>query len=41
MINKDKNVPLGIKKLLDTMEWPEEIENFKGEGELKALTALL
>lgn len=41
MINKAKNVLLGIKKLLDTMEWPEGIENFKGEEELKALTPLL
>lgn len=29
-INKDKNFPQGTKKLLDAMEWPEGIENWKG-----------
>lgn len=41
MINKDKNIPLGIRKLLDTMEWPEGRESFKRKRELKALTPLL
>lgn len=41
MINKDKNIPSGMEKLLDAMEWPEGIENFKGKRELKALTPLL
>lgn len=35
MINKDKNNPWGTKKLLDAMEWPEGIENWKGNTELK------
>lgn len=29
-INKDKNFPPGTKKLLDAMEWPEGIDNWKG-----------
>lgn len=41
MSSKDKNIPSGTKKLLDTMEWPEGMENFKGKRELKGLTPLL
>lgn len=40
-INKDRNILSGIKKLLDATEWPEGIENWKGNTAVKDLTPLL